>query len=88
LNKELLLNELEELAGKLGIAIRYENVNGEDSSGSGGLCRLKGEYVLIIHAQATIQEKIRIITETLRFFPINDFYVKPVIRALLEESKE
>jgi len=59
LNNELLLNELEELAGKLGIAIRYENVNGEDSSGSGGLCRLKGEYVLIIHTQATVQEKIR-----------------------------
>jgi len=88
LNNELLLNELEELAGKLGIAIRYENVNGEDSSGSGGLCRLKGEYVLIIHSQATVQEKIRIILEAVKPFPIGDVYIKPVIRELLEESKE
>ena len=88
MNKELLLSELEELAGKLGIAIRYENVNGEDSSGSGGLCRLKGEYVLIIYAQATVQEKIRIILEAVKPFPIGDVYIKPVIRELLERSKE
>jgi len=87
-NNELLLSELEELAGKLGIAIRYENVNGEDSSGSGGLCRLNGEYVLIIHSQATVQEKIRIILAAVKPFPIGDVYVKPVIRELLEEPKE
>jgi hypothetical protein len=88
LKNELLLNQLEELAGKLGIKIRYENVNLEDSSGSGGLCRLKGEYVLIIHFQATVEEKIRIILEALRPFPVGDIYIKPVIRELLEESKE
>ena len=87
MNNELLLNELETLAGKLGIAIRYENVNGEESSGSGGLCRLKGEYVLIIHTQATVQEKIRIILEAVKPFPIGDVYVKPVIRELLEGTK-
>jgi hypothetical protein len=88
LNNELLLSELENLAGKLGIAIRYENVSSEESSGSGGLCRLKGEYVLIIHSQATVQEKIRIILEAVKPFPIGDVYVKPIIRELLEESRE
>jgi hypothetical protein len=87
LNNALLLNELENLAGKLGIAIRYETVNVEESSGSGGLCRLKGEYVLIIHTQATVQEKIRIILEAVKPFPIGDVYVKPVIRELLEGAK-
>jgi hypothetical protein len=88
MKKELLLSQLEELAGKLGIAVRYENVFTEESSASGGLCRLKGEYVLIIHSQAAMEEKIRILLEALKTFPINDIYVKPVIRELLEESKE
>ena len=88
MNNELLLNELEELAGKLGIAVRYESVNIEESSGSGGLCRLKGEYVLIVHSQATVKEKIRILTEALRSFPIHNVYVKPVIRELLEGSEQ
>jgi hypothetical protein len=88
MKKEFLLSQLEELADKLGIAIRYENVTMEDSSGSGGLCRLKGEYVLIIHSQATAEEKIRIILEALKPFPVGDIYVKPVVRELLEESME
>lgn len=86
--KELLLNEIEELAVKLGIAIRYENVNTEEFSGSGGLCRMKGEYVLFIHSQAGVEEKIRILLEALKSFSIGDIYVKPVIRDLLEELKE
>jgi hypothetical protein len=88
LKNDLLLSQLEELAGKLGIAIRYENVAMEESTGSGGLCRLKGEYVLIIHSQAAVEEKIRILLEALKTFPIGDIYVKPVIRDLLEDSKE
>ena len=85
---DFLLYQLEELAGKLGIEIRYENLTAEESSGSGGLCRLKGNYVLILHSQATAEEKIRIIVEALRQFPIGDIYVKPALRELLEGSKD
>jgi hypothetical protein len=88
LEKEILRSQLEDLAGKLGIAIRYENVTAEESAGSGGLCRLKGEYILIIHSQASEEEKIRILLEALKTFSIGDIYVKPAIRELLEESKE
>jgi hypothetical protein len=86
--KELILAQLEELAGKLGIAVRYEKITTEESAGSGGLCRWKGEYVLIIHSQAAVEEKIRILQESLKPFPLGDIYVKPVIRDLLEGSKE
>ncbi len=88
LDDELLLNQLEELAGRLEIAVRYENLNAEESTGAGGLCRLKGKYVLIIHSQTTAKEKVRIITEALKQFPINDLYVKPIIREWLEGDQE
>ena len=84
---DLLLSQLEELAGKLGIAVRYENVTSEEFSGSGGLCRLKGKYVLILHFQAAVEEKIRMLLEVLKTFPTGDIYVKPVIRDLLEDSE-
>jgi hypothetical protein len=88
MEKEFLLSQLEELAGKLGIAIRYENVTTEESAGSGGLCRMKGDYFLIIHSQAAPEEKVRIFLEALKLFPLGDIYVKPAIRELLEEFKE
>jgi len=77
---------LEVLAGQLGITLRYEPVNVEDSSSNGGLCRIKGHYVLIIHSQASDKEKIRLLTEALRLFPLNDIYLKPALRELLESN--
>lgn len=85
---DFILDQLEELAGRLEIAVRYENINLEETSSTGGLCRVKGKYVLIIHAQATGKEKIRILTEALRQFPLTDIYLKPNVRRLLEGFQE
>ena len=88
LKEVFILNQLEELAEKLGIAVRYENVNVEESAGTGGLCRIKGQYVLIVHSHTTSKEKIQIITAALKGFDLGDIYLKPVIRELLEGSVE
>jgi hypothetical protein len=88
LDDGILLNQLEELAGKLGIEIRYGNIPGEDSHRTGGLCRVKGQYVLIIHSRLTVKEKIGVIIKTLKGFEMGDVYVMPVIRELLDKSKE
>jgi hypothetical protein len=88
LNDETLLNQLEELSERMAIAVRYENITGEDSAGSGGLCRIQGKYVLIVHSRATLREKIRIITKALRQFNFSEIYVRPILRELLERSEE
>jgi hypothetical protein len=88
LDDGVLLNQLEELAGKLGIEIRYGNIAVEKSHRTGGLCRFKGQYVLIIHSRLTVKEKIGVITKTLKGFEMDDLYVIPVIRELLDKSKE
>lgn len=85
---EVILDQLEELAEKLGIAIRQENVNVEGSSSAGGLCRVKDKYVLIIDSQASPREKMRVITEALRRFDLGDVYIRPGIRELLEGSED
>lgn len=83
---ETLFNELGALAGKLGIAIRYGHIGGEDALHRGGLCRVEGKYFLIMHSRLTRKEKIRVMAETLRGFEIEDVYLKPVIRELLDKS--
>ena len=88
MNEEVLLNQLEELAEKLGILVRDENINIEESSSSGGLCRTEGEYVLILNSKATVKEKNQVMINALQQFDLSDIYIKPVIRKLLEEYKE
>jgi hypothetical protein len=88
LDDGVLINQLEELAGKLGIEIRYGNIPGEESHRMGGLCRVNGKYVLIMHSRLTVKEKIGVITKTLKGFEMDDLYVIPVIRELIDKSKE
>jgi hypothetical protein len=88
LDDGVLLNQLEELAGKLGIEIRYGKIGGEESHRTGGLCRVKGQYVLIMHSRLTAKEKTGIIIKTLKGFEMGDVYVIPVIRELLNKSGE
>jgi hypothetical protein len=88
LDNGVLLNQLEALAGQLGIEIRYGNIGVEESHRMGGLCRVKGEYVLIIHSRLNIREKIEIITKTLSKFDTDHLYVVPAIRKLLHYAGE
>jgi hypothetical protein len=84
-DEEVLLNQLKELAEKLGIEVCNENVSLEESSGTGGLCRIKGKYILFIHSHASIHEKIQVMVQSLRKFDLEDIYIKPAIRKLLDE---
>ena len=85
---EILLDQLEELANRLGITVRQETVSQEESSASGGLCRIRGKYVLILHSHAPAPEKIRLFVDALSQFPLDGIYIKPALRALLEGSGE
>jgi hypothetical protein len=85
---ELLLSELEDLAYKLGITIRHFKFIRDESSGPGGLCRIRGEYILFVDSQATTKEKILVTKEALKQFDLGNIHVKPFIRDFLEGSKE
>jgi len=80
----MALSQLEGLTDKLGIPIRYEKIE-DELTGTGGLCRIEGNYILIIHSKAGVKEKIQIMIEALKRFDLNDIYVRPALRELLEE---
>ena len=88
MHDEVILSYLEELAEKLEILVRDENINIEESSSLGGLCRVEGQYVIILNSKASVKEKIQVMIESLHQFDLSDIYVKPVIRELLDGYKE
>ncbi len=87
LNEEVLLNQLKELAEKIGIEIQLKNLTMDEASSSGGLCLINEKYILFIHTGASIREKIQVMTEALRKFDLENIYVKPAIRELLDIRK-
>jgi len=88
MDEDAVLGQLEELARGLGVDIRYESIiiDEETINAVGGLCILRGEHLLIINSNATVSEKIKAFTKALRHFDLNQIYVPPAIRALLETT--
>jgi hypothetical protein len=85
MDDEILLSQLEELAEKLAILVRDENINIDESSIHGGLCRVEGQYVIILNSKSTVKEKIQVAIKALQQFNLSEIYIKPAIRELLEE---
>ncbi len=84
------LMQLEELADKLGVPIRYDKIKPEEDEIviSGGLCRVKGDLVIIINSRITTRNKIQALVEALKHFDLDGVYVRPALRELLEKKQE
>ncbi|OGP62300.1 MAG: hypothetical protein A2169_06305 [Deltaproteobacteria bacterium RBG_13_47_9] len=86
----MLIDQLEELAERFGVKIRYEPVKQEEDSVNivGGLCLLKGEYVLIIDSKKGRRDKIRTLAAAVKQFDLDQIHIRPVLRELLDKLPE
>jgi hypothetical protein len=82
------LAQLEELAERLGITVRHVPLKGEGSAHAGGLCRIHGRDVVILNKKATGMEKRQLLVEILKRYDLNDVYLLPSLRELLDVKGE
>ena len=75
MENQILLQELENIATKLDITVRYEN-----GDFAGGLCRVKEENVLIINKNNSLQKKITILARELSGVDLSAIYILPKLR--------
>jgi len=87
IDDEILLSQLEDLAERLGILVRDENMNIDDVSSTGGLCIVDGQHLLILNSKTSLQEKIHVAIRALRQLDLSEIYIKPGIGELLESDK-
>ncbi len=87
MDEETIIDLLEELTGRLGIHIRYEAIKEDEDSIRvvGGLCLLKGEYVLIINSKAPVKDRIRTLAMAVKHFDLDPIYVRPALREFLDK---
>ncbi len=90
MDENTILDQLEELIERFGVQIRHEAIRQDEDSihVTGGLCLLRGEYVLIINSKATIRDKIWTLGIALKQFNHDQIYIRPVLRELLEKIPE
>ena len=86
MDEDTLLGQLEELAHALGIEVRDEPLKREGGFFPGGLCRIKGEYALILNSAATTEDKIETMAKALKRFDLSRVYVRPGLREFLDKA--
>ena len=82
-----VLEQLEDLALKLGIEVVYEKLEPKDPFTAGGLCKVKGKYKILIDPSDTIDRRVEILSGALSSFDCDEIYVLPYIREILEKAK-
>lgn len=83
-----VLGHLEAVAEQLGVEIRYEPMEGEAVLSPGGMCRIRGQAVIIVNAKAPLGDQVRTVAKALRRLDLSHLYLRPGIRDLLEAKNE
>lgn len=78
---QLLLEQLKDLANQKGIKVRFEK-----GDFNGGYCILKDQQIIVVNKIASTYRKILILIEALREIGIEDIYINPKLREIIDNS--
>lgn len=81
MRKQDILQELEDIAKKLGYRIRYEKGNF-----IGGDCRVREEKILVVNKFLPIEGRISTIAKALSRIGIGNVFITPQVRKLIDDE--
>jgi hypothetical protein len=80
---EDILKDLKALAAELGATVRFEK-----GDFKGGYCLLKDSKVIVINKMANLQRKVMILSAALKELGIDQIYLTPRLREIIDEMNE
>ena len=80
-SEDVILADLQELANFIGYNIRYEKGDFE-----GGNCLLKDQKLILINKKLEPKKKINILSKNIKEIGIDNIYIKPALREIIEEE--
>ena len=81
-----LYQELKDLAERIHITVSEENLKTSGIKVKSGLCTVKGKQIFIMDKHKSVHKKIRILAEQLAMKPLEDLYIIPAVRDLLNKA--
>lgn len=83
MRQKQIIEEMALLAEKLGLNIKFDEFDGR-----GGWCRVKDSQRIIINKRLGPQEQIKILSQILAGYQIEEQSMAPKIRQLIEDARE
>jgi hypothetical protein len=82
-----MLAEFEALASRLGILVRVEPFDDALSGRRGGLCRVRGQPLVLMDDSLPLADRIAVLATALADFDLEGVYVSPLVRARIEAAR-
>ncbi|GMU97001.1 hypothetical protein [Ignavibacterium sp.] len=80
---EQIIDELKLIASQLGVSVRFEK-----GDFKGGFCIVKENKIIVINKFANTQRKAAILATALKELGIDDIYINPRLREIIDEMTE
>jgi len=80
---ETVLEDLKSLAAQMGAKVRFER-----GDFKGGYCLVKDSKIIVINKLSTTQRKVMTLSAALKELGIDDIYLQPKLREVIEEMDE
>lgn len=81
MDPEKMYQEMQDLAARNGIRIRFEKGDFE-----GGFCVLKDERIVVINKKLPLNRKLSVLAQGLAAIGIEHLQIEPALRALIEDE--
>ena len=84
---QLLVNDLAEVATRMGFTIRYEQLNrNEEYAVQGGEFTLKQQKIILLDPTTSYTEQARILAKALSRMNTDEIYMKPNLREVIDRQ--
>jgi hypothetical protein len=80
---ELIYQGLKDLADRLGIVVSEQKLSSERLKVKSGLCKIRGQFVMILDKQLPVHRKNAILAACLSDMPLDAVFVVPAVREFL-----
>ena len=80
---ETILEGLKSLAAQMGAKVRFER-----GDFKGGYCLVKDSKIIVINKLSSTQRKVMTLSAALKELGIDDIYLQPKLREIIEEMDE
>ena len=87
MNESSLLDHLEQIAERLGVELRYENLGQSGVRTDGGYCKVAGKQLILINRRDSRQRKIRILCRSLNKLNLQSIFIPPAVRRAIESQE-
>ncbi len=84
MNDLSLLEHLEQIAQRLGVELRYENLGQSGFRSDGGYCKVAGKPLILLNRKDSRQRKIRVLCRCLNKLNLQGIFIPPAVRSVIE----